>query len=324
MLVQGVARDLTKRGIKAIEAFGDAKFGDDADDPVRRLRRAGRLLPLGGLQDGPAAPALPAAAAGAAHGAELEVRRRVRAGEAARLDEPGDAAAAGPRPATRSTTAPTGPASAGSVERRCRRRRTARSSLTSIEPVGTSRSIGKYIRCTAATIASTTRSRNRGSTSRARSVRGGQVADLDPDRRHPGQPQQVPRLGVGAAVPQPGPGHDLPLHQPGQAFAGRRGDAVVGAVVVGGDALGGRVGVAVGVQRDEHVGAERVGQLRPGPRRAGSSPGAGPGSAAPARRRRRAAPPAGWPGRAPGPPRSSAAARRAPPRPGRCRRAPGR
>lgn len=28
MLVQGVARDLTKRGIKAIEAFGDAKFGE--------------------------------------------------------------------------------------------------------------------------------------------------------------------------------------------------------------------------------------------------------------------------------------------------------
>ncbi|NJC68838.1 GNAT family N-acetyltransferase [Planosporangium thailandense] len=33
MLVQGVARDLTKRGVKAIEAFGDAKYGDDpADD----------------------------------------------------------------------------------------------------------------------------------------------------------------------------------------------------------------------------------------------------------------------------------------------------
>ena len=31
MLVQGVARDLTKRGMKAIEAFGDAKFGDSAD-----------------------------------------------------------------------------------------------------------------------------------------------------------------------------------------------------------------------------------------------------------------------------------------------------
>jgi hypothetical protein len=30
MLVQGVARDLTKRGVKAIEAFGDAKFGEDA------------------------------------------------------------------------------------------------------------------------------------------------------------------------------------------------------------------------------------------------------------------------------------------------------
>jgi GNAT superfamily N-acetyltransferase len=31
MLVQGVARDLTKRGIKAIEAFGDAKF-DEVDE----------------------------------------------------------------------------------------------------------------------------------------------------------------------------------------------------------------------------------------------------------------------------------------------------
>jgi hypothetical protein len=31
MLVQGVARDLTKRGVKAIEAFGDAKFGDEGD-----------------------------------------------------------------------------------------------------------------------------------------------------------------------------------------------------------------------------------------------------------------------------------------------------
>jgi hypothetical protein len=28
VLVQGVARDLTKRGVKAIEAFGDAKFGE--------------------------------------------------------------------------------------------------------------------------------------------------------------------------------------------------------------------------------------------------------------------------------------------------------
>ncbi|MDP9814941.1 GNAT family N-acetyltransferase [Spirilliplanes yamanashiensis] len=31
MLVQGVARDLTKRGVKAIEAFGDAKFGEVAE-----------------------------------------------------------------------------------------------------------------------------------------------------------------------------------------------------------------------------------------------------------------------------------------------------
>ena len=32
MLIQGVARDLTKRGVKAIEAFGDAKFGEAEDD----------------------------------------------------------------------------------------------------------------------------------------------------------------------------------------------------------------------------------------------------------------------------------------------------
>lgn len=35
MLVQGVARDLTKRGIKAVEAFGDAKYGEPGT-----LRRA--------------------------------------------------------------------------------------------------------------------------------------------------------------------------------------------------------------------------------------------------------------------------------------------
>lgn len=36
MLVQGVARDLTKRGIKAIEAFGDAKFDEAARDRESR------------------------------------------------------------------------------------------------------------------------------------------------------------------------------------------------------------------------------------------------------------------------------------------------
>jgi len=34
MLVQGVARDLTKRGVKAIEAFGDAKFGEAGEGEV--------------------------------------------------------------------------------------------------------------------------------------------------------------------------------------------------------------------------------------------------------------------------------------------------
>jgi hypothetical protein len=32
MLIQGVARDVTKRGVRAIEAFGDAKFGDEVDE----------------------------------------------------------------------------------------------------------------------------------------------------------------------------------------------------------------------------------------------------------------------------------------------------
>jgi hypothetical protein len=35
MLVQGVARDLTKRGVKAIEAFGDAKAGEADEDDER-------------------------------------------------------------------------------------------------------------------------------------------------------------------------------------------------------------------------------------------------------------------------------------------------
>jgi hypothetical protein len=37
MLIQGVARDLTKRGVKAIEAFGDAKFGE-VDEAGRNER----------------------------------------------------------------------------------------------------------------------------------------------------------------------------------------------------------------------------------------------------------------------------------------------
>jgi hypothetical protein len=46
MLVQGVARDLTKRGVKAIEAFGDAKFGEADDGLVDRPdRRGGCLAP---------------------------------------------------------------------------------------------------------------------------------------------------------------------------------------------------------------------------------------------------------------------------------------
>ena len=47
MLIQGVARDVTKRGIKAIEAFGDAKFGDDVDDLTGCLAPADFYLAVG-------------------------------------------------------------------------------------------------------------------------------------------------------------------------------------------------------------------------------------------------------------------------------------
>ena len=47
MLVQGVARDLTKRGIKAIEAFGDAKADDPAGDDTGCLAPADFFLSVG-------------------------------------------------------------------------------------------------------------------------------------------------------------------------------------------------------------------------------------------------------------------------------------
>src|SRR5262249_18161898 len=47
MLIQGVARDVTKRGIRAIEAFGDAKFGDDVDELTGCLAPADFFLAVG-------------------------------------------------------------------------------------------------------------------------------------------------------------------------------------------------------------------------------------------------------------------------------------
>ena len=47
MLVQGVARDLTKRGIKAIEAFGDAKVDDLTGDELGCLAPADFILCVG-------------------------------------------------------------------------------------------------------------------------------------------------------------------------------------------------------------------------------------------------------------------------------------
>lgn len=47
MLIQGVARDVTKRGVKAIEAFGDAKFGDDSAEQAGCVAPADFFLAVG-------------------------------------------------------------------------------------------------------------------------------------------------------------------------------------------------------------------------------------------------------------------------------------
>jgi hypothetical protein len=48
MLVQAMARDLIKRGVKAIEAFGDAKFGElDEDFPAGCVTPADYFLAVG-------------------------------------------------------------------------------------------------------------------------------------------------------------------------------------------------------------------------------------------------------------------------------------
>jgi hypothetical protein len=47
MLVQGVARDVSKRGIRAIEAFGDAKYGDEVDEISSCLAPAEFFLAVG-------------------------------------------------------------------------------------------------------------------------------------------------------------------------------------------------------------------------------------------------------------------------------------
>ena len=89
MLVQGVAQDLTKRGVKAIEAFGDAKWdGPHCVVPVDFLLSVGFKT----VRPHPRYPRLRLELRTAL---SLEVRRRVRAGEAARLDEPADRAGPG-------------------------------------------------------------------------------------------------------------------------------------------------------------------------------------------------------------------------------------
>ena len=83
MLVQGVAKDLVKRNIRAIEAFGDAKW-----EPAE-LRRPRGLPAVGGFQDRTPAPPLSPATPRAAQCPYVEGRCRGRAGEAAGLDDAG-------------------------------------------------------------------------------------------------------------------------------------------------------------------------------------------------------------------------------------------
>ena len=47
MLIQGVARDVSKRGVRAIEAFGDARYGDEVDEISGCLAPADFFLAVG-------------------------------------------------------------------------------------------------------------------------------------------------------------------------------------------------------------------------------------------------------------------------------------
>ncbi len=83
MLVQTMAKDLTRRGVKAIEAFGD-----------RRWESPACMLPVDyllarGVQDHPPASPLPPAADGTADRPDLAGRCRSGARAPARLDDPG-------------------------------------------------------------------------------------------------------------------------------------------------------------------------------------------------------------------------------------------
>ena len=235
MLVQGVARDLTKRGIRAIEAFGDAKFGDGRTTPTGGCLAPADFFLSVGLQDGAPASALPAAAAGAAHRAvwksdvEYALEKLLGSMSPETLLRP-----VRPAPATRSTPADAREPAAQSTTRAGGHHRPQ---LADVDRAGRHVRLDREVHPL-----------HRGDdrlddplaeqrVDQPRPVhRRGQVADVDPYRGHPGQPQQLPGLGVGVAVAQPGAGDDLALHQPGQPLAHRRGDAVVGAVVVGRDA----------------------------------------------------------------------------------------
>lgn len=69
VMVQTVAKDLLRRGFKAIEAFGDARW----KEPACLLPHGS--LARGGIQDRSAPSGAPAAQAGAAHDAFVEGRR---------------------------------------------------------------------------------------------------------------------------------------------------------------------------------------------------------------------------------------------------------
>ena len=216
MLVQGVARDVARRGLRAVEAFGAHRRA--ATPTARPPSTAACCRPTTCWRSG-SRPSVrtrvPAAATGREDDRVLEGGRRVRARAAAVLD-----AGAGAVPLTllaRLTTAPRRPSAAMAGMR--------------MTPVGGSSAFGRYSRWTATSRPSATVSRNAGSTQPGAVVRRGQIADLDADRRHPGQPQHRPRLAVDAAVEQAGARDELALGEVGQPLADRRA-RFAGAVVV--------------------------------------------------------------------------------------------
>ncbi len=218
MLVQGVARDLTKRGIKAIEAFGDAKTDDDPVTSDGCLAPADFFLSVGfkTVRPHPRYPRL-----------RLELRTALSWKSDVEYALEKLLGSMSPESLLR-------PVAPGHPLDERRKRYLAHWCAGGHQRAqrGDVDRAGRYVvldRVVHPLHGGDDRLHDPLAEQRVDqpcAIGGrGQVAHLHPYGRHPGQPQQLPGLRVGLAVAQPGPHDDLALHQAGQSLPDRRGDA---------------------------------------------------------------------------------------------------